>query len=133
RNGLVPQPKPKVYALWQKARTTVKGERQIVEAPFHSSHRIVSLLYISRDSLGYRFNRTMLKTIFDRLVIFRENASSPFVSKIVRYHPDRPYLEKHNYDMSHLHLYGLGDYTGYLEYLTTTGSRKAIIRVVNGR
>ncbi|NGF57122.1 hypothetical protein G5B00_11415, partial [Parapedobacter sp. SGR-10] len=75
----------------------------------------------------------MLKTIFDRLVIFRENASSPFVSKIVRYHPDRPYLEKYNYDVSHLHLYGLEDYTGYLEYLTPTGSRTGIVRVVDGR
>src|SRR5690606_25434702 len=62
-----------------------------------------------------------------------EHSESGLVSKIVRYHPDRSYLEKYNYDMSHLHLYGLGDYTGYLEYLTPTGSRKAIIRVVNGR
>ncbi|NGF57115.1 hypothetical protein G5B00_11380 [Parapedobacter sp. SGR-10] len=124
---------PRFHLLWQKAHTTAKGERQVVEIPFYATHRIVSLLSFSRDSLGYKPDRTMLKTIFDRLVIFRENASSPFVSKIVRYHPDRPYLEKYNYDVSHLHLYGLGDYTGYLEYLTPTGSRTGIVRVVNGR
>ena len=123
---------PKIYVTWKKAYTSAYGQRKILEVPIRGSHRIVSLLKISRDSLGYTPDRTMLKTIFDRLIITRQNGQAEFQSKVVRYHPDRPYLEKYNYDLNHLHLYNLGDYTGYLEYMTTGGERRGIVRVVDG-
>lgn len=128
------EPRTQVYAIWKKSRmSTFQGKKEIIEVPLLSTRRTVSLIRIDRDNIGYIPDRTMVRTVFDRLVISQERGSESFRSQIVRYHPDRGYLEKHHYDMGHVHLYGLDGFTGYLEYLTISGKRKAVVRVVDGK
>lgn len=126
-------PRPRMYVLWKKGYTTAFGQEKNVEVPIHASHRTVSLFNISRDSLGYTADRRMLQTVFDRLIISESKGEKQFESQIVRYHPDQKYLVEHKYDMSGVHLYGLGEYTGYLEYITTSGERISVVRVVAGK
>lgn len=60
---------PKVNVVWEKARTIEYGQKKIVEVPVRTSHRVVTLINIKRDSLSYTPDSTMFKTIFDHLLI----------------------------------------------------------------
>lgn len=124
----------KSYASWDKAVTAqVRGGAPRTEVPISFSGRIVSVIRDARDSVGkLPDGSSMLRTIFDRLVIF--HGRDGFRTKIIRFHPDRAYLERHGFDASHNYLHKLDkDYTGYLEYLNITGERNGLIRVVDGK
>src|SRR5699024_561903 len=65
-------------------------------------------------------------------IVFHEEGG--YRQKIIRFHPDKSYLKRHNFDASHNYLHQLDkDFSGYLEYLEVTGKRKAVIRVENAR
>lgn len=122
----------KAYAIWGKAVTVTVGGVSRTEVPLSYSSRTVSLIKASRDSVGELPDRSMLSTIFDRLVVFHDKDG--FRQKIVRFHPDKSYLDRHGFDASHNYLHKLDkDFSGYLEYLEVSGERKAIIRVVDGK
>ncbi|WP_257669168.1 hypothetical protein [Parapedobacter tibetensis] len=123
-----------IYSIWKKAYTSQVAGTLALEVPISYSKRLVSLIAVPRDSLGYIPDQTMLSTIFDRLVIYKQQGKESFQQKVIRYHPDKAYLERHKYDVSHNYLTRLDeDFTGYLEYLTLEGDRTAIVRVVDGR
>ncbi|HMR18619.1 MAG TPA: hypothetical protein PKA53_04925, partial [Sphingobacterium sp.] len=124
---------PEIKVVWEKAHTTEYGQKRYVEVPVRASQRVVNLIDIKRDSLSYTPDSTMFKTIFDRLLISRNRGDDKFSSQIIRFHPDRDYLEKYNYDINHLHLHGLNDFTGYLEYFTSEWERISAVRVVDGK
>lgn len=122
----------KAYALWKEAVSVTVGGIARTEVPLSYANRTVSLIKVARDSVGELPDRSMLSTIFDRLVVFHDGDG--FRQKIVRFHPDKSYLDRHGFDASHNYLHKLDkDFSGYLEYLEVSGERKAIIRVVNGK
>lgn len=121
-----------VIAQWNKAVTVTVGGVSRTEVPLSYSKRIVSLIRVARDHVEGLPDREMLPTVFDRLVVF--HGENGFRQKIIRFHPDRSYLERHAFDASHNYLHKLDkDFSGYLEYLEVTGERRAIIQVKDAK
>lgn len=125
---------PTGFVYWKKARELKAQQFGVVEIPLITTNMLITLHDIPADSVKVKPDITVARATFARLIIYKDNTTKKINKEILIYQPDKSYLQRHSQDASGNWLDKMApDFSGYIEYRRYDGTRKYILRMVNGK